>query len=112
MINFMKPAFNITKENQEIIIRVNQDLLTEEELTKFLDYLTLAQKRKSSELTVEQAENLADDLEQSKSNLLANTDDYETPTEIVIEGIYQGLYQAFTGDTIPLAQMWEDINAE
>ncbi len=36
----------------------------------------------------------------------------ETPNEVVIEGIRQGLYEAFTGKTIPLSEMWEGIDAE
>lgn len=36
----------------------------------------------------------------------------ETPTEIVIEGIRQGLKEALTGQTIPLSEMWEGIDAE
>lgn len=36
----------------------------------------------------------------------------ETPTEIAIEGIRQGLQEALTGQTIPLAQMWDGIDAE
>ena len=36
----------------------------------------------------------------------------ETPTAIVIEGIRQGLHEALTGQTIPLSQMWEDIDAK
>jgi hypothetical protein len=40
------------------------------------------------------------------------TDPDETPTEIVIEGIHQGLREALTGKTIPLSAMWEDIDAE
>lgn len=36
----------------------------------------------------------------------------ETPTEIVIEGIKQGLDEALTGQTIPLSEMWEGIDAE
>ncbi|HIK10979.1 MAG TPA: hypothetical protein IGS52_12035 [Oscillatoriaceae cyanobacterium M33_DOE_052] len=36
----------------------------------------------------------------------------ETPTEIAIEGIRQGLQEALTGQTIPLSQMWEGIDAE
>ncbi|MEB3311269.1 MAG: hypothetical protein VKJ02_13655 [Snowella sp.] len=28
----------------------------------------------------------------------------ETPTEVVIEGIRQGLYEAFTGQTIPYSE--------
>jgi hypothetical protein len=36
----------------------------------------------------------------------------ETPNEVVIEGIRQGLHEAFTGQTIPLSQMWDGIDAE
>ena len=40
------------------------------------------------------------------------TDPDETPTEIVIEGIRQGLHEALTGKTMPLSEMWEGIDAE
>lgn len=36
----------------------------------------------------------------------------ETPTEIVIEGIHQGIREALSGQTIPLSQMWSGIHAE
>lgn len=36
----------------------------------------------------------------------------ETPTEIVIEGIHQGLRQALSGQTILLSQMWSGIESE
>jgi hypothetical protein len=36
----------------------------------------------------------------------------ETPTEIVIEGIHQGIREALSGQTIPLSEMWEGIDAE
>jgi hypothetical protein len=36
----------------------------------------------------------------------------ETPDEVVIEGIVQGLREAFTGKTIPLSEMWEEIYVE
>ena len=39
-------------------------------------------------------------------------DPYETPTEQIIDGIRQGFYEAFTGQTIPLSQMWDGIDAE
>jgi hypothetical protein len=35
----------------------------------------------------------------------------ETPNQIVIQGIQQGLYEALTGQTIPLSEMWEGIDA-
>lgn len=42
----------------------------------------------------------------------AEADLNETPTEIVIEGIIQGLHEALTGKTIPLSEIWEGIDAE
>jgi PHD/YefM family antitoxin component YafN of YafNO toxin-antitoxin module len=36
----------------------------------------------------------------------------DTPTEVAIEGIRQGLHEAFSGQTIPIAQMWDGIDAE
>ena len=31
----------------------------------------------------------------------------DTPNEVILEGIRQGLHEAFTGQTIPLAQLWD-----
>jgi len=36
----------------------------------------------------------------------------DTPDDIVIEGIRQGLKEAISGQTIPLSQMWEGIDVE
>ena len=36
----------------------------------------------------------------------------DTPDEIVIEGIRQGLKEAISGQTIPLAQIWEGIDVD
>ncbi len=36
----------------------------------------------------------------------------DTPTEIILEGIRQGLHEAFTGQTIPLTQMWDGVDAD
>jgi len=36
----------------------------------------------------------------------------DTPDDIVVEGIRQGLKEAMSGQTIPLAQMWEGIDVE
>ena len=40
------------------------------------------------------------------------TDPDDTPDEIVIEGIRQGLKEAISGQTIPLTQMWEGIDVD
>jgi len=39
-------------------------------------------------------------------------DNDDTPDQIILEGIREGLKQAITGDTIPLSQMWEGIDVE
>ena len=36
----------------------------------------------------------------------------DTPDEIVIEGIREGVREAMSGRTIPLSQMWEGIDSE
>ena len=36
----------------------------------------------------------------------------DTPDEIAIEGIRQGLKEAISGQTIPLTQMWEGIDVD
>lgn len=64
----------------------------------------------------EQAEQLNLPIEtlilQSLQERFQAPDPYETPTEVAIEGIHQGLHEAFTGQTIPLSQMWEGIDAD
>jgi len=51
-------------------------------------------------------------LQKSIFQLEKNSSLEETPTEIVIEGIHQGIKEALSGQTIPLSQMWEGIDAE
>ena len=40
----------------------------------------------------------------------SETDD--TPTEVILDGIREGLHEALTGQTMPLAQMWDGIDAD
>ena len=39
-------------------------------------------------------------------------DDNDTPDEVIVEGIREGLKQAFSDQTIPISQMWEAIDVE
>ena len=39
-------------------------------------------------------------------------DDNDTPDEVIVEGIREGLKQAFSDQTIPISQMWEGIDVE
>jgi hypothetical protein len=59
----MTSAYNLTKENQEIVVRLNQEIFTEEKLIKFLEYLILEKIGASSQLNQEQAQQLADEID-------------------------------------------------
>jgi hypothetical protein len=46
--------------------------------------------------------------------LIADADESDpddTPDEVVLEGLREGLQQALAGQTIPLAEMWDGIDA-
>ncbi|MBE9140923.1 hypothetical protein IQ254_27620 [Nodosilinea sp. LEGE 07088] len=36
----------------------------------------------------------------------------DTPNEVILEGLREGLQQALNGQTIPLSHMWDGIDAE
>lgn len=76
---------------------------------------TTATINESGQLTLDQSLGITK-LQRVRVIVLIPEDDEvdpnETPTEIVIEGIRQGLYEALTGQTIPLSEMWEGIDAE
>ncbi len=36
----------------------------------------------------------------------------DTPTAEVLEGLRQGLHEALTGQTLPLSQLWDGIDAD
>ncbi|MBR8836937.1 MAG: hypothetical protein DSM106950_23760 [Stigonema ocellatum SAG 48.90 = DSM 106950] len=55
--------YNITVDNQDIIVRFNRDIIDQDTLSKFLDYLELETIRKRSNLTVEQAATLAEEID-------------------------------------------------
>jgi len=56
------PAYEIARDDGGLIVRVNEDFFTRDEVSRFLDYLTLESIRKRSELTQEDAEMLADEV--------------------------------------------------
>lgn len=53
----------ITLDNQDIIVKFNRNILEQESLTKFLEYLELETIRKRSNLTQEQATTLTDEID-------------------------------------------------
>lgn len=60
-----RPSFRITVEDQDVIIRFDQDLIDQNALGRFLDYLELESMKKRSELTEEQAATLADEIDRA-----------------------------------------------
>lgn len=64
-----KAMYNITIDNQDIIVRLNRNIIDQDTLTKFLDYLEIETMRKRSRLTVEEAATLAEEID---SNVWAN----------------------------------------
>ncbi|WP_413167070.1 hypothetical protein ACL6C3_10260 [Capilliphycus salinus ALCB114379] len=57
--------YSITLENQEIVVRLNRELIDVDSLRAFLDYLELESIRKRSQLTVEQATGLAEEIDRA-----------------------------------------------
>ena len=49
---------------------------------------------------------------ESLVQLVKPSDPDDTPNEVVLEGLREGLQQALNGQTIPLSQMWNGIDVE
>ena len=59
------PAYRIDVEEQDLVVRVRRDVLDRDEVSRFLDFLELESIRRRSELTEEDAERLADEIDSS-----------------------------------------------
>jgi hypothetical protein len=56
------PAYEIERDDSDLVVRVNADFFTEDEVSRFLDYLTLESIRKRSQLTQKDADMLAKEI--------------------------------------------------
>jgi hypothetical protein len=70
--------------------------ITKDQVFTLIDQLSLNEQQEVLQYLVEK---IREDLD-------------DTPDDIVIEGIKQGLKEAMSGQTIPLSQMWEGIDVE
>ena len=70
--------------------------ITKDQVFTLIDQLSLNEQREVLQYLVEKTREDLDD----------------TPDDIVIEGIKQGLKEAMRGQTSPLSQMWEGIDVE
>jgi hypothetical protein len=70
--------------------------ITKDQVFTLIDQLSLNEQQEVLKYLVEKTREDLDD----------------TPDDLVIEGIKQGLKEAMRGQTIPLSQMWEGIDVE
>ena len=70
--------------------------ITKDQVFTLIDQLSLNEQQEVLQYLVEKKREYLDD----------------TPDDIVIESIKQGLKEAMRGQTIPLSQMWEGIDVE
>jgi hypothetical protein len=54
-----KSLYEITLDNENIIVKLDRNLISQERMTKFLDYLELEIIRQRSQLSKTDAENMA-----------------------------------------------------
>jgi hypothetical protein len=59
----MPKSFQIESSQDDIVLRFNRDLVDPATLSRLLDHIELAALQKASELSPEQAEALADDID-------------------------------------------------
>jgi hypothetical protein len=59
------PTCKIDVEDREIVVRLRSDLFSQDEVSRFLDYLELESIRRRSDLSDEQAAALAAEIDQS-----------------------------------------------
>ncbi len=60
-----EPAYRINIEDGDVVVRMKQDTVDREHVSKFLDYLVLESLRRRSQLTEADAASLADEIDQT-----------------------------------------------
>jgi hypothetical protein len=59
------PSYNVAIDSRDVVIRFKRDLIDQTTLNKFLDSVELESIRKRSELTEEQAAELAQEIDRA-----------------------------------------------
>ncbi|MBP0029935.1 hypothetical protein [Roseofilum sp. Guam] len=57
-----KSLYEITLENEDIVVKIDRNLISQDRMTKFLDYLELEIIRNRSQLCETDAENLSEQI--------------------------------------------------
>lgn len=58
-------TYRIDSSGAEVVVRFSRELLSDEQISRFLDYVELESIRQKSELTEEDAAALADEIDQA-----------------------------------------------
>jgi hypothetical protein len=69
----MNQLYHVEVETHEVVVRFNKDIFDNDDITRFLDYLELEAIRKRSQMTQEQAEMLADEIDAAGWERLKST---------------------------------------
>ncbi|MEW5831118.1 MAG: hypothetical protein AB1846_19675 [Chloroflexota bacterium] len=59
------PSYRINVQKRDVIVRFRRELIDQETLGRFLDYLELESIRRRSQLTEDQASGLADEIDKT-----------------------------------------------
>lgn len=60
-----EPAYQVDRNEEEIVVRLRRNAVNEERVSRFLSYLRMASIRDRSRLTAEAAAELADEVDQA-----------------------------------------------
>lgn len=60
-----EPAYSVDFDDRDIVVRLRSDLMDREEVSRFLDFITLESIRKKSQLSEKDAAALADSVKQA-----------------------------------------------
>jgi hypothetical protein len=61
----IEPAYQVDRNEDEIVVRLRRNAVNEERVSRFLSYLEVASIRDRSRLTAERAAELADEVDQA-----------------------------------------------
>lgn len=60
-----QPAYQIDSSGTEVVVRFSRERMSDEQISRFLDYLALEEIRQRSELTEEAAAEFADEIDRA-----------------------------------------------
>lgn len=78
-----QPVYQISYEDDDVVVRFLNGVLDREQVSRFLDYLVLESIRQKSEMTEEQA--LADEIDQRAWSVLNQNNPFPSRTDDALD---------------------------